>query len=324
MNALKYSLMAWFAAGALTVSAQNDTGAAQFPELTPDVRGAGMGNTGVASSANAFSVWRNAAKSVFSDKKSEIGYSYTPWMRELIKGNHLHSAGGYYNIDDKQGVTAGFRYFKHAKIDLLENDATFTPKDWSIEFGYACKLMKGLSVGATARFVRSDLSGVEKDAVANAVAFDLGVYYRHTLCGSEQSQWAVGLQAANFGTKIDYGHGKYQQPARVAIGGMIDHAFCDNHRLQGTLDVGCKVLPNTCWDWAIGAEYTACDKVFVRGGYHWGEEDNRMQRYGTIGLGVHLCHISADASYVIPEKDSFLKNTWQVAVAIDLGWFTNK
>ena len=115
MNTLRYSLMAWFVAGVLTVFAQNNTGAAQFPEL----RGVGMGNTGVASSANAFSVWRNAAKSVFSDKKAEIGYSFIPWMRELTKGNDLHSVGGYYNIDDKQGITDGNSRFKHAEIDVL-------------------------------------------------------------------------------------------------------------------------------------------------------------------------------------------------------------
>lgn len=320
MNKLRYSLFALFVLGAFAVSGQNNAGAVPFPELTPDVRGVGMGNTGVASSANAFSVWRNAAKSVFSDRKSEIGYSFTPWMRELTKGNDLHSVGGYYNLDDKQGVTAGFRYFKHAEIDL-SGDATFVPKDWSVEVGYARKLAEGLSVGATARFVRSDLSGVEKDAVANAAAFDLGVYYRHALAGSEKSLWAVGLQAANFGTKIDYGHGKYDQPAKVSIGGMIHHAFSDKHSLQGSVDGGCRVLPNTCWEWSAGVEYAAFDKLFVRGGYHWGEENNRMQRYGTLGCGLHLCHISADVAYVLPETNSFLKNTWQVAVAIDLDWF---
>ena len=101
---------------------------------------------------------------------------------------------------------------------------------------------------------------------------------------------------------------------------MINHAF-DKHRLQGTLDAGCRVLPNTCWEWAAGLEYAACDKVFVRGGYHWGEENNRMQRYGTVGCGVNLCHVRADFAYLLPETNSFLKNTWQVAVAIDLDWF---
>lgn len=321
MKRMKYSMVALLFFWVGTTLGQSDNGAVQFPELTPDVRGVGMGNTGVASSTNAFSIWRNAAKSVFSDRKAEIGYSFTPWMRKLMKGNDLHGVGGYYNIDDKQGITAGFRYFKHAEVDLSGGDVTFVPKDWSVEVGYARKVVEGLSIGATARFVRSDLSGAEKDAVANAAAFDLGVYYRHALAGQENSLWAVGLQASNFGTKIDYGYGKYDQPAKVSVGGMVEHAFTDKHRLQGTLDAGCRVLPNTCWEWAVGAEYAAFDKIFVRGGYHWGEENNRMQRYGTMGCGFNFCHVRADLSYLLPETGSFLKNTWQVAVAIDLDWF---
>ena len=46
-----------------------------------------------------------------------------------------------------------------------------------------------------------------------------------------------------------------------------------------------------------------------------------MQRYGTVGCGVNLCHVRADFAYLLPETNSFLKNTWQVAVAIDLDWF---
>ena len=90
MNRLKYSLIAIFAFGSLAVFGQKSTGAAQFPELTPDVRGVGMGNSGVAATANAFSIYRNAAKSIFSTQKAEIGYSFTPWLRELSKGSNLH------------------------------------------------------------------------------------------------------------------------------------------------------------------------------------------------------------------------------------------
>ena len=57
MNRLKYSLIAIFAFGSLAVFGQKSTGAAQFPELTPDVRGVGMGNSGVAATANAFMGW---------------------------------------------------------------------------------------------------------------------------------------------------------------------------------------------------------------------------------------------------------------------------
>lgn len=318
MNRLRYSLFTLFVLGTFVVSGQNNGGAVQFPEMAQDVRGTGMGNTGVASSANAFSLWRNAAKSVFAERKMEFGYSFTPWLRELISGNDMHVLGGFYNIDEKQGMTIGFRYFKHAKIELSgENGGSFTPSDWSVDLGYARKLLKDLSVGATVRFVRSDLSGVDKDAVANAVAFDLGVYYRPSPLKEEKFSWAVGLQASNFGTKIDYGYGKYDQPAKITVGGMADYVFSDKHRLQGTLDVGCRVLPSSCWEGALGLEYTACDVVSVRGGYHCGEENNRMQRYGTLGCGIRLFHASVDFAYVLPEKDSFLKNTWQIALSVN-------
>jgi len=68
-------------------------------------------------------------------------------------------------------------------------------------------------------------------------------------------------------------------------------------------------------------EYTLLRIVAIRGGYHYGEQDNKLQRYGTLGCGVGCHHIKADFAYLIPEKDSLLKNTWQVALSIDLGLF---
>ena len=69
MNRLKYSLIAIFAFGSLAVFGQKSTGAAQFPELTPDVRGVGMGNSGVAATANAFSIYRNQPRVFFPPQK---------------------------------------------------------------------------------------------------------------------------------------------------------------------------------------------------------------------------------------------------------------
>lgn len=318
MKRFKYGLTVLLAWGALTVSAQENTGAAQFPALTPDVRGVGMGNTGVASKADAFSLYRNVAKSVFAKKKAAVGYSFTPWLRELTDDNNLHGVAGYYNLDDRQGIVAGFRWFSHAEVELIGKDGTssgnFTPKDWSVDLGYSRKLAEGLSVGAVARFVRSELSD---NATANAVAFDLGVYYRRGFAGNEAAGWAVGLQASNFGTRIDYGYGKYDQPAKVTLGGTVDYDFTENHRLSGSLEAGCRVLPSSCFEGGVGAEYTGWNIVSVRGGYHWGEEDNKMQRYGTLGLGLGYKYVRADFSWLVPEVDSLLKNTWQVAVSFE-------
>lgn len=313
MNGLKYGLAGLFVAGFLCVSGQEDGGAAQFPELTPDTRGVGMGNTGIATPANAFSIWRNASRIVFSGKKAAAGYSFTPWMHERLSGkDRLHTAAGYYNLDEKQGVVAGFRLLRHAKV----ND--FTPKDWSVDAGYVRRLTENLSVDAVVRFVYSDMSESDKDAKAKAVAFDLGAYYRQAFADYGECSWAVGLQVSNFGSKIDYGYGKYDQPARVGAGGMLDWVFNEKHRLQGTLDAGCLVLPDVCWDGAVGAEYTAFGIVSVRGGYHCGERNDRTQRYGTVGCGVGFCHVRADFAWLFPETGSPLKNTWQVAVSVEL------
>lgn len=267
MKNIRYGLMMLLLCGATATFGQGDNGAALFPELTPDVRGVGMGNSGVASSANAFSIWRNAAKNVFSDRKAEVAYSFTPWMRELASGSNLHALAGYYGLDDKQGIQAGFRYIN--RPDVERAGAVYTPKDWSIDLGYARKLTEGLSVGATARFVRSALFD---NAAANGVAFDLGVYYQQAWRNNDDARWSLGLQASNFGTKMDYGYGKYKQPAKVNAGGGVDYAFNDNHRLQGTLEVGYRVWPGGCWEGAVGAEYTAFKLFSVRSGYHYGEE----------------------------------------------------
>ena len=40
--------------------------------------------------------------------------------------------------------------------------------------------------------------------------------------------------------------------------------------------------------------------------------------YGTLGCGVTLFHVQVDVAYIIPETDSFLKNTWQVALSVNL------
>ncbi len=311
MKNIRYGLMMLLLCGATATFGQGDNGAALFPELTPDVRGVGMGNSGVASSANAFSIWRNAAKNVFSDRKAEVAYSFTPWMRELASGSNLHALAGHYQLDDKQGIQAGFRYINRPEVERA--GAVYTPKDWSIDLGYARKLTEGLSVGATARFVRSALFD---NAVANGVAFDLGVYYQQAWRNNDDARWSLGLQASNFGTKMDYGYGKYKQPAKVNAGGGVDYAFNDNHRLQGTLEVGYRVWPGGCWESAVGAEYTAFKLFSVRGGYHYGEENNRMQRYGTIGCGAHYSMLRADFAFIIPEKNSFLKNTWQVSLGV--------
>ena len=55
-----------------------------FLMITPDARAAGMGDIGVATSADVYSQQWNPSKYAFSLSKSGIGVSYTPYLSKLV------------------------------------------------------------------------------------------------------------------------------------------------------------------------------------------------------------------------------------------------
>lgn len=70
------------------------TTAVPFLNIASDARSSGMGDVGVATAPDAFSMQWNASKYVFSDKKSGIGLGYTPYLESIISDIALLS--GYY------------------------------------------------------------------------------------------------------------------------------------------------------------------------------------------------------------------------------------
>ena len=65
------------------ISGQSITTAAPFLLIVPDARAGGMGDMGVATSADAWSLFHNAAKMSFSDRQIKTGLTYSPWLRNL-------------------------------------------------------------------------------------------------------------------------------------------------------------------------------------------------------------------------------------------------
>ena len=55
-----------------------------FLLITPDARAAGMGEVGVATSADAYAQQWNPAKYPFSENNSGLGLSYTPYLRQIV------------------------------------------------------------------------------------------------------------------------------------------------------------------------------------------------------------------------------------------------
>ena len=54
--------------------------AVPFLQISPDARAAGMGETGVATTADANSAYWNPAKMVLLEENLSLSYSLTPWL----------------------------------------------------------------------------------------------------------------------------------------------------------------------------------------------------------------------------------------------------
>lgn len=311
-------------------NANSNSEAASFLGITPDARSAAMGGAGTALTPDAFSLYHNAAATLFSKEKGAIAYSYTPWMRNLVDGSTLNSVGGFYKIDRKQGVVAGFRGFSHPGMEISDENGNivggFTPKEWALDLGYSRLLTDNLSMALTLHYIHSDMGSYGGAAAASAVAFDISVYYEHKTSLVDSATWSVGLQATNIGSKIKYADTKYDLPGKISVGGALNLPFSKNHVLNCALDFGYQMMPSGSANFqaGIGTEYICMKHAVVRAGYHIGDKNKGYDSYGSVGCGVRYYHISGDFSYLFAGADSPLKNSYQLTVGVDFGLFCSK
>ena len=157
--------------------------------IAPDAVSAALGDAGVASTPDAYSAHWNNAKFAFIENQAGISTTYTPWLRKLQVGDmNLFYLGGYYRINDRSTAAASLTYFTLGDIDMTDIDGqkinTLHPNEFAIDATYALKLTDDLSLGATGRYMRSDLtngqtindgSGNTATQAANSLAADIGL-----------------------------------------------------------------------------------------------------------------------------------------------------
>src|ERR1700755_767794 len=98
---LKLAALVMMISGASTIanaqtSASNNinvvTTAVPFLRISPDARSTGMGETGIATTPDAYSNFWNLGKTPFAKKTGSIGVTYTPWLNDLdLKDVYLAS-----------------------------------------------------------------------------------------------------------------------------------------------------------------------------------------------------------------------------------------
>lgn len=226
--------------------------------IAPDAISSGMGDVGVASTPDAYSAHWNNAKLAFIDGITGVYTTYTPWLRKLKVGDmNLFYLAGYYRINDRSTAAASLTYFTLGDIDNTDVDGnkiqTMHPNEFTFDVSYALKLNDNLSLGATGRFLRSDLTngqtisdGSSNTATkaANSLAADIGLYYQQAI--DKTQEFALGAFISNLGAKLSYSdddNDKEFLPANLRIGGRYTNRIDEYNKISVMLDLNKLLVP---------------------------------------------------------------------------------
>ncbi|MDO9634677.1 MAG: type IX secretion system outer membrane channel protein PorV [Paludibacter sp.] len=237
------------------------------PSLTisPDARGAGMGDVGAATSADANSQFWNPAKYVFAESDAGLSFSFTPWLRKLVDDINLTYLAGYWKFDERRALSSSLRYFSLGEIVLM--DATGNPQgsafpnELAFDVAYSQMLFENFSAAAALRFIYSDLnngrnlSGGSEIYPGIAVAADVAMYYRTPIqMYTGDGNLAFGLNLSNIGSKISYDENATSSfiPATMRLGTSFDYPIDEYQTLSFSADAYKMLVPTT--DYAKTAE----------------------------------------------------------------------
>lgn len=225
--------------------------------IAPDARSGGMGDVGVASTPDAYSSHWNSAKYAFIEDDFGMGMSYVPWLRKLGAADmNLLNLTGFKRINDRSAVAASLTYFSLGSIEFTDIDGTskgtYKPNEFGLDVSYSMKLSENLSVGATGRYVRSDLTqgvdvGTSTTKAGNAIAADLGMYYQsETNMFDMPGELAAGLFISNLGSKISYSDDDNEKdflPANIRFGGRYTMDIDQYNTFSFMLDFNKLLVP---------------------------------------------------------------------------------
>lgn len=255
------------------------TTAVPFLTIVPDARGAALGDAGVSSSPDANSLYYNAAKYAFAEKKIGFSLSYTPWLRELVDDINLAYLSGFYKFDDNQAIGMSLRYFSLGEVIFRQNaeDEGYpvSPNEFSVAVSYSRKLSENLSGSVSARYIRSDLTqgqfaqGRETQA-GNSIAADIGVYWQKEVDMFDvDAKVAWGVSVTNIGNKISYSVSNIEKdfiPTNLKIGPSVTFEIDEYNELSFMLDINKLLVPTNPWYWPDSTD-PATGKPAIRKGY---------------------------------------------------------
>ena len=235
---------------------------APFLRISPDARSGGLGDQGVATSADAFSQFWNASKYPFSRNTSSVAVNYTPYMSKLT--NDVFLLYGAFNTalgeEGRSSLGVSLYYFNMGQVQLTElraglpyDNGTITPNEFSLDVSYGLKLSDSYSMAVTGRFIRSDLSGgFNTDSSlkpANTFAVDVSGFLqtpKHQSFGDYEGRIRAGWAVQNLGPRLDYTGDEESRsylPTSLRVGAGYDLFLDDANKVGFTAEVSKLLVP---------------------------------------------------------------------------------
>ncbi len=235
---------------------------APFLRISPDARAGGLGDQGVATSADNYSQYWNAAKYAFSKDYSGVAFSYTPYLSSLTSDVFLLNATyfTFLGSEERSTLAASIYYFNLGEIELnslnatngqIQNDGIAKPNEFSIDLSYGLRLSDTYSMAVTGRFIRSDLFNGLNDATvqpANTFAVDVAGFYQSPMMYTNnfEGRFRGGFQISNIGPKLDYSNSEDNAsylPTNLRLGVGYDFKFDDYNKVAVTTEFSKLLVP---------------------------------------------------------------------------------
>ena len=209
-----------------------------FLLITPDARAAGMGELGVATSADAYAQQWNPAKYAFSESRSGLGLSYTPYLRQLVDDIFLGNLTYFNKIDERSAWAASFKYFSYGNVQFnkmmagtIIDQGSKRPNEITLDLSYSLKLSENFAMSVAGRFLRSDLKiHTDMDATsANSLGVDIAGFFRGSTFdfGKVDGMMRAGFNISNIGPRLKYDEGGQTDfiPTNLRVGSGLDLIF---------------------------------------------------------------------------------------------------
>ncbi len=230
------------------------TTAVPFLLIAADARAAGMGDQGVATSADAFSQQWNPAKYAFIESQQGIGISYTPYLSNIVNDIFLGNLSYFNRLDERSAVAASLRYFSLGSIETQggfeEEPLLLSPNELTLDLSYALRLSDQFSMAVAGRYLRSDLKlavNSEDATAASTFGVDVAAYYQSVpiTFSNFDGRFRAGANISNIGPKIKYDDVGQENfiPTNLKLGAGFDFVFDVDNRLGTYFEVNKLLVP---------------------------------------------------------------------------------